>query len=51
MLGLELNPDAPKEHWTRIKALSRRLAEGWSDEYDNLNRSPTCATTFRCRST
>lgn len=26
----------PKEHWTRVKALSRRLAEGWSDEYDNL---------------
>ena len=25
-----------KEHWTRIKALNRRFAEGWSDEYDNL---------------
>lgn len=24
------------EHWTRIKALSRRLGEGWSDEYDSL---------------
>lgn len=36
LLGLDLNPDAPKEHWTRVKALSRRLAEGWSDEYDNL---------------
>lgn len=24
------------EHWTRIKALTRRLAEGWGDEYDTL---------------
>ena len=24
------------EHWTRIKALSRRLANSWSDQYDNL---------------
>lgn len=36
LLGLENNPEAPKEHWTRVKALSRRLAEGWNDEYDNL---------------
>ncbi|TDD20772.1 ATP-binding protein [Kribbella turkmenica] len=36
LLGLEQNLDAPKEHWARVKALSRRLAEGWSDEYDNL---------------
>jgi hypothetical protein len=35
-LGLEFNPEHGKEHWTRIKALSRRLAEGWSDEYDGL---------------
>ncbi len=36
LLGLEYNSEAPKEHWTRVKALSRRLAEGWDDEYDNL---------------
>ena len=36
ILGLDYNSDAPKEHWTRVKALSRRLAEGWNDEYDNL---------------
>lgn len=36
ILGLDYNQDAPKEHWTRVKALSRRLAEGWDDEYDNL---------------
>ena len=36
LLGIEANVDAPKEHWTRIKALSRRLAEGWTDQYDYL---------------
>ncbi len=36
MLGLDYNPDAPKEHWTRVKALTRRLAEGWADEYGTL---------------
>jgi hypothetical protein len=36
LLGLESNPSAPKEHWARVKALSRRLAEGWADEYDTL---------------
>jgi GTPase SAR1 family protein len=35
-LGVDFNPTAPKEHWTRIKALSRRFAEGWADEYDTL---------------
>ena len=32
---LGLKPGANKEHWTRVKALSRRLANG-SDQYDNL---------------
>lgn len=36
LLGIDHNPDAPKEHWTRVKALSRRFAEGWNDEYDSL---------------
>ena len=35
-LGLKLKPGINKENWTRIKALSRRLANGWTDEYDNL---------------
>lgn len=36
-LGLAYKPGASKEHWTRIKALSRRLATpGWADEYDSL---------------
>jgi hypothetical protein len=36
LLGLRSSPVVDKQHWTRIKALSRRLAEGWADEYDNL---------------
>jgi hypothetical protein len=36
LLGIEMNPDAPKEHWTRVKALTRRLAEGWEDQYGSL---------------
>lgn len=36
LLGLAYNADAPKEHWTRVKALTRRLGEGWADEYDDL---------------
>ena len=35
-LGLKLKPGINKEHWTRIKALTRRLANGRQDEYDNL---------------
>ena len=34
-LGLSQHPKLPKEHWTRIKALSRKLANK-KDEYDNL---------------
>ena len=32
-LGLQ---PGKKEHWTRVKALNRRVAEGWADEYDTL---------------
>lgn len=35
-LGLETNTAAPKEHWTRVKALSRRFADGTAEEYDTL---------------
>jgi hypothetical protein len=35
-LGLAYSQDHPKEHWARIKALSRRFAEGFADEYDTL---------------
>ena len=36
LLGLENKPGFTKEHWTRIKALSRRLAVLGVDEYDSL---------------
>ena len=35
-LGLEVRPGHAKEHWTRVKALSRRLAMRWADQYDTL---------------
>ena len=35
-LGLSYHDGIAKEHWTRIKALSRRLASQWSDGYDTL---------------
>jgi hypothetical protein len=35
-LGLAYHDAIAKEHWTRVKALSRRLANGWTDEYDTL---------------
>jgi len=35
-LGLIVKPNFVKEHWTRIKALARRIAYGWDDQYDNL---------------
>ena len=35
-LGLESKPGFTKEHWTRVKALNRRLAAMGKDEYDTL---------------
>jgi hypothetical protein len=37
-LGLAYRDGIRTEHWTRVKALSRRYANGWAwpDEYDNL---------------
>jgi len=35
-LGLAYRDGIRTEHHTRIKALSRRFANSWSDEYDNL---------------
>jgi energy-coupling factor transporter ATP-binding protein EcfA2 len=34
--GTAFRADTSKEHWTRIKALSRRFALQWDDEYDDL---------------
>jgi hypothetical protein len=35
-LGLRHKPGVGKEHWTRVKALTRRLATGMDDHYDTL---------------
>ncbi len=35
-LGVKMYDEVKKEHWTRIKALNRRFAEEWDNEYDNL---------------
>jgi hypothetical protein len=35
-LGLDYHDGISKEHWTRVKALSRRLANGWQVEYHTL---------------
>lgn len=37
LLGLKVVSGVRKEHWTRIKALNRRIADRWpGDEYDTL---------------
>ncbi len=35
-LGHHYRADISKSHWATVKALSRRLAEGWADEWANL---------------
>lgn len=35
-LGKQYHDGIAKEHWTRIKALARRFANAWSNEYDNM---------------
>jgi GTPase Era involved in 16S rRNA processing len=35
-LGLRYHDGIPKEHWTRVKALTRRFANAWKNEYDTL---------------
>jgi hypothetical protein len=35
-LGLAYRDGIAAEHYTRVKALSRRFANDWGDEYDNL---------------
>lgn len=36
ILGIDTVSGVEKEHWTRVKALNRRYAEGTSDQYDTL---------------
>jgi len=35
-LGFDYKTDVPTEHWTRVKALSRRFANQWEDQFDTL---------------
>lgn len=43
-LGLNYRPGIDKEHWTRVKALARRLAAGMADEYRDLKPVAHLAT-------
>jgi hypothetical protein len=43
-LGLTHNTEAPKRHWATVKALTRRLAEGRSDEYNDLKPAASLRT-------
>jgi hypothetical protein len=36
-LGLEWKQGVKKEHWTRVRALTRQCAKQYSDHYDDLN--------------
>lgn len=36
LLGLAPMDGVSKEHWSRVKALNRRIANGWNVEYDTL---------------
>jgi hypothetical protein len=38
-LGITAEADISKEHWSRVKALNRRFAEGKGDQYDTLRPS------------
>lgn len=49
LLGLDYRPGIVKEHWTRIKALARRLAFGMRDEYDNLKPVASLRTELQDR--
>ena len=46
-LGLETRPEIGKEHWSRVKALNRRLATMGKDEYDSLKPVADLATELR----
>ncbi len=35
-LGISYHDGIAKEHWTRVKALTRRFAMAWSNEYDDM---------------
>lgn len=45
--GTAFRAEVGKEHWTRVKALSRRYALKWEDEYDDLRPVAEIATRLR----
>ena len=46
-LGLGYHEGVREEHWTRVKALSRRFANQWSDEYDTMKPVAHLLALFR----
>ncbi|MEU5987628.1 hypothetical protein ABZ806_01485 [Spirillospora sp. NPDC047418] len=42
--GLTHSAEAPKKHWSSIKALTRRLSEGHTDEYKDLRPAASLRT-------
>ena len=44
LLGLSYDTEIQKQHWTKIKALTRRLSEGHVDEYGDLRPAASLRT-------
>lgn len=44
MLGLPYDPEIKKQHWATVKALTRRLSEGRTDEYRDLRPAASLRT-------
>ncbi|GAA0338485.1 hypothetical protein NE235_27895 [Actinoallomurus spadix] len=49
MLGLSYDPEVKKQHWATIKALTRRLSEGRTDEYRDLRPAASLRTYLETR--
>ncbi|WP_089315289.1 hypothetical protein [Actinomadura mexicana] len=43
-LGLSRDSEVPKKHWSSVKALTRRLSEGHTDEYRDLRPATSLRT-------
>ncbi|MEV3923867.1 hypothetical protein [Actinomadura coerulea] len=43
-LGVSFDSEVPKKHWSSIKALTRRLSEGHTDEYRDLRPATSLRT-------
>lgn len=44
LLGLSYDPEIKKQHWATLKALTRRLSEGRTDEYRDLRPAASLRT-------